>query len=529
MYIRLTRRDLSARRLRATLPVVVVTLILFLAGCSEDPVQELLSQAEEAARSGDLHAATVYYGTVVSKDPRHAFSRWKLANVLLDLGEGAAAEEHVHAAARLGIDNGRVRPALAEVLFLQGRHPEVLVLSVDGLADTPAAIVMAFQSRSSLALGRSREAEALATRALKLSRYSADALFADAVLAVSRGDHEAATEALNRLDAVEAGYPYTIALRAEIARVQGDIALSRRILEQVANPAFASWRGPGAAEPTSAAAVVIEADTAAPGPVEVDPERMESERMEPGGFGMVDTSSISSSADRVEPSAPERPSAAEIAARHPVGGDGTDTIQGQLPVAEPTVSGAATGEIEDGVGASPAQTAPLVVATVAAPEISDTAEVPDEAAGPGRSGQAPGSESASILEPEAPVQSVEQFVRAWAADWSRQDVAAYLSRYAADFRPASGLDRGLWAAQRRLRLARPSSIDVQVTAFEVHAEGNLQVRASFDQAYRANHYRDNVRKTLLLRRANAGWEILGEFGETLPQDQLPVSAEVVER
>jgi hypothetical protein len=110
-----------------------------------------------------------------------------------------------------------------------------------------------------------------------------------------------------------------------------------------------------------------------------------------------------------------------------------------------------------------------------------------------------------------PAATVEAFVRDWAADWSRQDVDGYLSRYAADFQPPDGASRAAWAEDRRLRLTQPKVISVQVSAFEIVPLDGQHVTVSFEQAYRANHYRDRVRKTLDLVFEGGGWKILKEL------------------
>ncbi len=109
------------------------------------------------------------------------------------------------------------------------------------------------------------------------------------------------------------------------------------------------------------------------------------------------------------------------------------------------------------------------------------------------------------------VRHVESFVRDWAAAWSRQDVDAYLSHYAADFRPPGGASHTVWKEQRRERLLRPRSISVEISELEVIPRDSRHVQATFVQDYRANHYRDRVTKTLYLMRAGGEWRIVREL------------------
>ena len=98
----------------------------------------------------------------------------------------------------------------------------------------------------------------------------------------------------------------------------------------------------------------------------------------------------------------------------------------------------------------------------------------------------------------------------WARAWSEQRVDDYLRFYAADFRPAGGLSRGAWEAQRRKRILRPRRIEVGLSAIEAMPIGVERAQVSFDQSYRSDDYRDAVRKTLELIKEDGSWKILAE-------------------
>ena len=106
---------------------------------------------------------------------------------------------------------------------------------------------------------------------------------------------------------------------------------------------------------------------------------------------------------------------------------------------------------------------------------------------------------------------VETFVRAWADAWSRQAVDDYLAHYSEDFQPADGSGRAAWEALRRKRLTRPSFVEVKVSDMEIESLDVNRVRATFRQAYRADHYRDVVVKVLELARHGGRWWIVREL------------------
>ncbi len=116
------------------------------------------------------------------------------------------------------------------------------------------------------------------------------------------------------------------------------------------------------------------------------------------------------------------------------------------------------------------------------------------------------------LEPAviAPLPDVGEFVQAWADAWSRKDVGGYLASYSSRFRPADGSSRPAWERVRRQRLTKPKYIEVTVTELRTELIGRDRARATFRQAYRADHYRDSVSKTLLLVLEDGEWRIAEE-------------------
>ena len=61
-----------------------------------------------------------------------------------------------------------------------------------------------------------------------------------------------------------------------------------------------------------------------------------------------------------------------------------------------------------------------------------------------------------------------------------------------------------------MRVSKPETVSVDVSEFDVGRQEGDRVKVSFTQAYRANHYRDQVTKTLELRAEGDGWKIMRE-------------------
>ena len=108
------------------------------------------------------------------------------------------------------------------------------------------------------------------------------------------------------------------------------------------------------------------------------------------------------------------------------------------------------------------------------------------------------------------IKQVERFVQSWARDWSNQDVDGYLAHYSDAFRPDDGISRLDWALNRRSRISAPSRIRVAIEDIRVKLVGASVAEAAFEQHYEADHYQDQVNKSLALRREHGDWKIVRE-------------------
>ncbi len=105
--------------------------------------------------------------------------------------------------------------------------------------------------------------------------------------------------------------------------------------------------------------------------------------------------------------------------------------------------------------------------------------------------------------------AIESAVQAWAAAWSRQDVAAYLAHYSADFKPSTGIALEQWKTDRDTRIKVPKSILIELMKIEVKVNGD-SATASFKQHYKSERLDGWTRKTLQLRRETDVWRIVDE-------------------
>ena len=108
--------------------------------------------------------------------------------------------------------------------------------------------------------------------------------------------------------------------------------------------------------------------------------------------------------------------------------------------------------------------------------------------------------------PEAQVTNV---VNDWAKAWAGKDVARYLAYYAPDFETPDGLTRAAWEEQRKSRIERPGTIQVDVKIGKIATKGN-EATVTFRQAYQWGTVKSSNSKTLKLVKSGDNWLIRSE-------------------
>jgi len=122
------------------------------------------------------------------------------------------------------------------------------------------------------------------------------------------------------------------------------------------------------------------------------------------------------------------------------------------------------------------------------------------------------AEAAAAVNHEA---AIVNAVTGWANAWSNQKVDAYINSYASDFKPKQYKSRQYWEDQRRKRLARPSSINIQLSNIQVNLTEDGNATVTFVQIYKSPSFTDQVRKTLLLKQESGSWKISSETAKPL--------------
>ncbi|HPR05106.1 MAG: tetratricopeptide repeat protein [Zoogloeaceae bacterium] len=142
------------------------------------------------------------------------------------------------------------------------------------------------------------------------------------------------------------------------------------------------------------------------------------------------------------------------------------------------------------VAAAPTPPAPVAVATPAAPVDTPPAKAPVKV---------------DTTDP------VREELSAWARDWARKDVKAYLSHYAKDFRVPGGRSRSQWENERQARVGdKPGEISVVLENIEVTVSGGT-AKALFRQHYDSSGFSGSTNKTLVFVQQDGRWRIQQEL------------------
>ncbi|MDH2917432.1 MAG: tetratricopeptide repeat protein [Gallionella sp.] len=156
---------------------------------------------------------------------------------------------------------------------------------------------------------------------------------------------------------------------------------------------------------------------------------------------------------------------------------------------------------------APVAAAPVVVASIAPAPPAAVPSKPLVVATP----EPVAPKTPAKVEPVADIKAeVLKATREWAAAWSSQNSGKYLSFYAKDFDTPDGMARGAWEAQRKERIAKPKSIEVEVHDAKVHEQDNRHASVSFKQSYRASHLKTSSGKTLVWAKNDGHWQIVEE-------------------
>ena len=106
--------------------------------------------------------------------------------------------------------------------------------------------------------------------------------------------------------------------------------------------------------------------------------------------------------------------------------------------------------------------------------------------------------------------AVLKTINGWAKAWSEQNVSAYLSHYAKDFKTPHGQSRAAWEKTRHERITAPKSIQVAIVSPKIKFGPDDKATVTFRQMYKSDTLHNTVTKTLVLIKSGDKWLIQQE-------------------
>jgi tetratricopeptide (TPR) repeat protein len=100
-------------------------------------------------------------------------------------------------------------------------------------------------------------------------------------------------------------------------------------------------------------------------------------------------------------------------------------------------------------------------------------------------------------------------VKSWAQAWSDKDFIAYTGFYTPQYR-AKFESHQQWLEQRRNRITRPGTINVEVSDIEIKWRSEKRAVIDFKQAFDSPRYSDRVKKRLGFNLIDSEWKITEE-------------------
>lgn len=100
-------------------------------------------------------------------------------------------------------------------------------------------------------------------------------------------------------------------------------------------------------------------------------------------------------------------------------------------------------------------------------------------------------------------------LQSWASAWSRKDVKAYLTHYAANFQTPNGVSRKAWEAERAQRIDKPGKLQVSVEDIKVSIADD-KATVKFRQRYTSASLKSSTSKTIVFVKTGGKWLILQE-------------------
>lgn len=126
----------------------------------------------------------------------------------------------------------------------------------------------------------------------------------------------------------------------------------------------------------------------------------------------------------------------------------------------------------------------------------------------------------SFAFPIQPLQAVEDYIQEsqrifdvidrWAEAWISLDAETYISFYSKNYRPDDKTSHQDWVIDRKHRFNNQQWLKLGITGIVISKLDDNSYTATFEQRYKSNSFRDNIRKELVFIKEDTQWRINAE-------------------
>jgi putative PEP-CTERM system TPR-repeat lipoprotein len=218
------------------LRVALLQLYLLLVACTAATPEELMSEARAAMEAGELRTAEIHLKNLLQQDRNNAPARQLLAQLLLETGDVAGAEQSFRLALEAGADAATVGVPMLAALVAQLKYAEAIeFVSTHGLPTSPdqSADVAVLQGAAHRGLNQVERAIEVYRAALDTdpSALNVRTELAATLLAFGQGDEGRAL--LNAVLEQDPNFSAALLVRGRLEATSGQRAAAEATLQRV--------------------------------------------------------------------------------------------------------------------------------------------------------------------------------------------------------------------------------------------------------------------------------------------------------
>jgi putative PEP-CTERM system TPR-repeat lipoprotein len=205
---------------------MLLAVVLFAGGCADYVAtpEQLIASAKQKRDKGEYTSAIIQLKSALQKAPENAEARFLMGATFNDVGEFKAAEIELRRALELRYDLAKVE--IGKSLLMMREYRKVLddVPMDANVGNAVQAEILTLRGVASIALGRGREGREMLEQALVKQPEFANALLAQARIAIGENKVEEASQLIERAVASAPKNVDAWLIKGDLSEYKGDSA-----------------------------------------------------------------------------------------------------------------------------------------------------------------------------------------------------------------------------------------------------------------------------------------------------------------